>query len=83
MRIVDIKFAGIDSWCRPRFVTLDKKTYYGDVTCGPDHIKRSDPIAMTNYYKEHLELLEYFGHSFECEPCGGINANIKLNIVDL
>jgi len=40
------------------------------------------PREISKYFKENIEELEYFGSYFGCEPCGGINSDIKLIIID-
>jgi hypothetical protein len=76
--IITIKFRGIDDWNRPVFKHTNSNTYYGDCNCN----KIGFPKDIIEYYKNNIEKLEYFGTSFNCEPHGGINSNIKLEIVD-
>jgi len=33
-------------------------------------------------FKEHIGELEWFGTEFDCEPNGGLNSDIELNIVE-
>lgn len=76
--IINLKFEGIDDWFRPIFKDIDSRDRYGDVTCS----KTGKPAVVIEYYKEHLDLLEYFGHSFGCEPNGGLDKGLILNIIE-
>lgn len=82
MTIVDVKFEGVDWWCRPLFIS-EKGIYYTDLSLVPDHLKNSDVEGIINYYKEHTNRLELFGSNPEDDPLGGLNPNIKLNVIDL
>ena len=76
---IPITFVGIDGWNRPIFKVIDKKEYYGSVTKLFDFDSTLDVVL--NYFQDHIDELEYFGTSFDCEPQGGINPNIKLKII--
>lgn len=78
MTVINIKFEGIDDWHRAVFKDVNSRDRYGDVTCS----KTGRPDVVIPYYKEHLDLLEYFGHSFGCEPNGGLDNSIILNIIE-
>jgi hypothetical protein len=78
--IVNVKFAGVDSWDRPIFKDVNSNNYYGSVTTLWDAYDSKDEIV--NYFRDHIEELEWFGIKFDCEPNGGLNSNIELNIVD-
>lgn len=83
MENIQIKFRGIDDWNRPVFKCIDpryKSLYFGDVNKLWDWNENTD--VVTNYYKEHVDALEYFGDSFNCEPHGGLDSRIKLEIID-
>jgi len=76
---INIKFRGIDDWNRPVFKDIDCGAYFGDVNKLWDYdVKNSEVV---NYYKEHLNSLEYFGTKFNCEPQGGISRYVKFNII--
>jgi hypothetical protein len=72
-----IKFKGIDSWSRPVFKTVDKPEYFGSVTTLFDYNATEEDVLK----RIHVSELEYFGDHFGCEPHGGINPNVKLEIV--
>lgn len=81
----EIKFAGIDSWNRIVFHTLDKSEYYGSVTTlYPDSKKfpKNTIFDILNYFRHNLSELEYFGTKFDCEPHGGLVDNIEFKILD-
>lgn len=70
-----VKFAGIDSWNRPVFKSLDKpKHFYGDVH------------TLFSYGATEAEVLElvtadnlcYFGSKFDCEPYGTPAPNLEI-----
>jgi hypothetical protein len=75
--IVKIKFKGIDDWHRPVFKAVYSNTYYGDC----DGRKTGKPEDVIAFYKENISFLEYFGEHWNCEPNGGLNSNIKLEII--
>jgi len=76
--IIHVKFRGIDDFHRAVFKDINSSAYYGDcnATMG------GKPETVIKFYKENIELLEYFGTSFNCEPNGGLNPNYKLEIID-
>jgi hypothetical protein len=78
--IVNIKLKGVDDWNRPVFKDVDSNHYYGSVTTlfGWDNPRQE----IIDYFKANIDELEYFGVHFGCEPNGGINKNIILNIVE-
>jgi hypothetical protein len=77
-----IKYRGIDDFNRPVFKVLEKKYYIGSTSKLFSHdVKESEVI---NYFKDNINQLEFFGHSFNCEPEGGkLKDNIKLVIVTI
>lgn len=77
--VIDIKFRGIDDWNRPVFVS-STKMYYGSVNTLFDWDTPKEEIIK--YFKEHINELEWFGSSFNCEPHGGLDSPITLNIVE-
>jgi hypothetical protein len=81
---IDIKFKGIDSWNRPVFKT-DGGKYIGSVnTLFPDKEKAPNNTnkEISDYLKNNLSELEYFGDYFDCEPMGGLNPLVDLIIID-
>ena len=36
---------------------------------------------MIEYFKDHIDELEYFGDHFGCEPHGGLDKGLKLEII--
>lgn len=81
MKTINIKFKGIDNWNRPVFKDVDSNTYYGSVTklFSWDAL----PEDVIKYFKSSTtDGLEYFGSHFGCEPHGGLDENITLNIVE-
>lgn len=80
MKTVNIKFKGVDDWNRPVFKDVDSRCFYGNTT---KLFGWADPTSkIIDYFKNHIDELEYFGNSFGCEPNGGISKNITLNIID-
>lgn len=77
MKNIKIKFEGIDDWHRPIFKDINSKDRYGDVTCS----KTGKPEDVINFYEYRTQLLEYFGTSFGCEPHGGLDKDIILEII--
>jgi len=78
--IIKIKFKGIDSWNRPVFKNIESNSHYGSITTLFDYVDSSDKIIA--YFKENIHELEYFGDKFDCEPYGGLDSRIKLEIVN-
>ncbi|MCK9429978.1 MAG: hypothetical protein M0R17_08230 [Candidatus Omnitrophica bacterium] len=78
--IIKIKFKGIDSWNRPVFKNIESNSHYGSVTTLFDY--EDDPDKIIAYFKENIHELEYFGGRFDCEPHGGLDSRIKLEIVN-
>ena len=80
MIIINIKFEGIDNWNRPVFKNIDSHSRYGSVNklFGWDEPKEN----VIKYFKSHLDELEYFGNHFGCEPNGGLDKSLILNIIE-
>lgn len=82
MRIIKIKFVGIDSWNRPIYKDVNSRTYFGATNAlfGYDE----EDLAQ-QYINEHIEELTYFGQHFDCEPMGisitDFKEQTKLEIV--
>lgn len=74
MKIIKIKFVGIDSWNRPIYKDVNSRTYFGATNAlfGYDE----ENLAQ-QYINEHIEELTYFGHYFDCEPMGIPITNFK------
>ena len=68
--ILKLKFKGIDGWNRPVFKVIDKNIYFGSVTTLFEY--DDDPYKITEYFKDNIGELEYFGNHFDCEPHGGV-----------
>ena len=79
MIIVNLKFKGIDHWNKPVFKDVDRKDYYGSVNTLFNEDDSEDKVLA--YFKDNIDELEYFGDYFGCEPMGGLDENIKLNIL--
>jgi len=75
---IQLKFRGIDDFHRAVFKDINTAHYYGDCNC----TKTGKPEDVINFYKDNIELLEYFGTSFNCEPNGGLNPKYKFIILD-
>lgn len=74
-KTIRIQFAGIDSWNRPVFRSLDKPyKYYGSVVILFDY----EDTEKTVLEKIDEESLCYFGEVFGCEPMGTNAGNIKI-----
>lgn len=74
----NLKFRGVDDWHRPVFKDIDSSYYFGDTNC----TKTGRPEDVIEFYKKNIDLLEYFGNKFGCEPHGGKRHYWKLNIID-
>ena len=71
--ILQLKFRGIDDWNRPVFKSANdryKSLHFGSVTTLFNYDDSSEKV--TEYFKNHLDELEYFGDHFGCEPHGGM-----------
>ena len=63
--MIDVKFYGIDSWNRPIFKQIDKKSYYGSFN------KLFTRETEEEILKEiKASDLTWFGTTFDCEPYG-------------
>jgi hypothetical protein len=86
MRIIEIKFEGIDNWNRPIFKDVNSKWRFGDVNnlFSYHDIEEDDKFKqfLVDYKKTPNYYLQYFGSSFGCEPNGGLADDIQLKIVD-
>lgn len=76
-RIIDLKFEGIDDFHRAVFKDVNSRNRYGDCSC----TKTGKPEDVIAFYRTNLDLLEYFGTSFGCEPNGGTCAAWRFNII--
>ena len=84
-RNIFIKFEGIDDWNRPVYREVDTLARYGSVNrLFPDKkIAPNNTIEEINdYFRKNMKELEFFGHSFNCEPHGGLSDNHTLIIKD-
>lgn len=79
MRIVNIKFRGIDYFNRPVFKDVDSNTYYGSTGRLFGWDDKAEKVI--EYFKSNVDELEYFGTHYGCEPNGGLSKNVTLNIV--
>lgn len=81
--IVEIKFRGIDDWNRPVFKVAGEK--YSSLHFGSTNklFNNDDSVGIINdYFKDHIEELEYFGDHFNCEPHGGMPfKGLELKII--
>ena len=67
MRIIKIKFVGIDSWNRPIYKSINGKQYFGSIdTLFPFGEKEE----AQEYIRNNVKELVYFGKYFDCEPYG-------------
>lgn len=81
---INIKFEGIDDWNRPVFKCVDEK--YKSIRFGSTNKLfnwNTPEKEIIDYFKSTtVDALEYFGHSFGCEPNGGILKGLVLNIIE-
>ena len=81
--IVKIKFRGIDDWNRPVFKVAGEKyssLHFGSTNKLFNH--DDSPGIINDYFKDHIEELEYFGDHFNCEPHGGMPfKGLELKII--
>ena len=77
MKIMKIKFVGIDSWNRPIYKKIDEKIYFGstETLFGYD-----EELEAQEYIKNNVNELTYFGRSFDCEPMGTHPSNFKIPV---
>jgi hypothetical protein len=68
MKVIKVKFYGIDSFCRPIFKALNGRMYFGSTA----FLFRTgtDEKEIIKFFKERPEELVYFGNKFDCEPYG-------------
>jgi len=82
--ILEIKFRGIDDWNRPVYKVVGNK--YKSLCFGSTNtlFKYEDSSKTINeYFKDHMDELEYFGDRFNCEPHGGMPfKGLELKIVE-
>ena len=77
---ITVKFEGIDDWNRPVFKNIESNSRYGSTNklYGYKEFQESG----LDFFKKNPQELEYFGRSFNCEPHGGLDYRIKLNVID-
>lgn len=84
VRVVKIKFEGIDNWNRPVFKHVDSSQRYGDVnnlfSYEPNESKFKEFMKL--WKEDPKKHIEYLGRSFGCEPEGGLSDKIKLEIIE-
>lgn len=75
---IPIAFRGIDAFNRPIFKQVGHRVYFGSTLT----LFSADttPETIIEYFKAHIEELEYFGSQFNCEPHGGLSSRHKLII---
>ena len=63
---IQIKFEGVDNWNRPVFKDLNSSARFGSV----DKLFSYDSTSeqATDYFKNNMGEIEYFGQHFGCEP---------------
>lgn len=75
MKTIKIKFAGIDSWNRPVFKSIEKPySYFGSVMELFNHDATEEQVLE----KIDEDDLVYFGGRFNCEPMGSPSGNIEI-----
>lgn len=78
--LFEIKFRGIDFWNRPVFKDIASTSHFGSTNKLFDYNAKAKEV--TEYFKDNLHELEYFGHDFDCEPNGGISEYWKFKIIN-
>ena len=81
-RIIEIKFEGIDDWNRPVFKSTKSKHRFGDVNNLFSYNEFKENKIIEQYKNNPNDYLVYFGQSFNCEPNGGLQEDIKLVIIE-
>ena len=83
-RNINIKFHGIDYWSRPVFKSEGGQFLGSTSTLFPNSKIAPNNTAkeISDYFKIHIDEIEYFGKTFDCEPMGGLNPLIDLIIID-
>jgi hypothetical protein len=86
VKTVKLQFRGIDNWGRPVYKDVDSKRHYGSV----DKLYSENYLSenkiekvkgINDFFRENIDMLEFFGIHFGCEPNGGMPANVKLVIL--
>ena len=72
--MINVKFYGIDSWDRPVFKEVGKRSFYGSI----DHLCSYGDSEQKVLEKVSANSLVFFGSSFDCEPCGTSVINIQI-----
>lgn len=80
MLTIKIKYIGLDDWNRPVFKNVNSDSHYGSVTTLFNFSDKREDII--EYFIENIHELEYFGDKFGCEPCGGLDSRLRLEIID-
>jgi hypothetical protein len=73
---IPLTFRGVDSFNRPVFKQDGHRVYFGSTQTlfTPDDY----PEVITEYFRTHMDELEYFGSQFNCEPHGGLPPRYNL-----
>lgn len=74
-KTIKIKFAGIDGWNRPVFVSTEKPYQYYGSTCILFNYNDTEETVLSKIDEDDLS---YFGNHFGCEPMGTIAGNIEI-----
>jgi hypothetical protein len=77
---VHIKFEGVNDWNNPIYKDVDSNRRYGSTDTLFNWGSTADKVNA--YFKEHIDELQYFGKSFDCEPLGGYLKQTELIIIE-
>jgi len=77
MKIIDLKFVGIDDWNRPVFYSEVSKAYFGSVEKLFEYGDKEETVLS----KVTPDDICYFGRSFDCEPHGGVPKDVSFRFI--
>ena len=83
IKIMDIKFKGIDDWNRPVYKVVDLNVYIGDVDKLFDWDSTKEEVDTYYNTADNINCFVIFGSTFNRhDPLGtNIKKEIKLNII--
>lgn len=80
MRILNLKFRGVDNFNQPIFKDPNRPAYYGTNDILFSNGENEDEVIKK--IKEKKIRLVYFGSSFNCEPYGlPLHDDVKINFI--
>lgn len=83
IKIIELKFKGMDDFNRPIFRDIKSGAYFGSVNKLINN--PSDLIEGKNikdFFTDNPDEIEYFGERFNCEPNGGKASHWEYKFID-